>query len=61
MKKKQHPRKLSLQKIAIVCLDQQQQTALLGGATANTTCCGTLPGQRQTTCCSLASCPPYIC
>ncbi|WP_157977156.1 hypothetical protein [Taibaiella helva] len=59
MKKKNRSIRLSLQKIRITRLSNQE--AVTGGLTAQTTCCTTLPGQRQTTCCSLASCPPDIC
>jgi len=61
MKKKNRSIRLSLQKIRITRLNNQE--AVTGGLTAQTTCCTTLPGggQKQTTCCSLASCPPDIC
>ena len=56
MKKKDFPAKLSLKKKTITPLTADNQQAVAGGLTQYTTCCGSLPQQKQTGCCSQVSC-----
>lgn len=57
MKKKNTVLRLRLEKKTIIRLiAPDEQRAIAGGLTQYTTCCTSNPLQKETTCCSLASC-----
>lgn len=56
MKKKKTTARLSLKKKTISSLTKDGQQAVMGGLTQYSTCCGSLPWQKETACCSQVSC-----